>query len=75
MASVGLDSLANRLAGFAQPIAAEFFVVSSWNFDVNINAVKDGTRDAFLRFGDDSGGASGQAWAGLCQGPSRPKYV
>jgi len=42
-----LHPLANRRAGFAQAISAEFFIVHARDFDVDINAVEDGTGDAF----------------------------
>jgi hypothetical protein len=32
-----LDALANRLAGFAKAISAEFFIVGSGEFDRNVN--------------------------------------
>ena len=49
-----LHTSANRLAGFAEAISAEFFVIYSGDFDVNIDAVKDGTGDALLVFGHHS---------------------
>lgn len=63
--SCGLDAFANRLAGFAEPISAEFFIVYTWDFNVNVYVVKDGTGDAFLVFGNDSRGTS----AGFLRAP------
>ena len=60
-----LNALANRLAGFAEPISAEFFIVYTWDFNVNVYVVKDGTGDAFLVFGNDSRGTS----AGFLRAP------
>lgn len=52
----GLHTLANGLAGFAESVSTELFIVNSWHFNMNINAVKQWTGDALLVFGDDSGG-------------------
>ena len=52
----GLDTFANRLTGLIQSISAEFFIVHTRNFDVNIDEVKDGTGDALLVFGHDGRG-------------------
>ncbi len=38
--SGGLHSLADGLAGFAEFISAEFFVIDSGDFDVDVDAVK-----------------------------------
>jgi hypothetical protein len=51
--SGGLHALADRLAGFAEFISAEFFVIDSGDFDVDIDAVKQWTGDSLLVFGDD----------------------
>ena len=38
-----LHSFTNRFTGFADFITAEFFIVHSWDFDVNFDAVENGT--------------------------------
>ena len=54
--SCGLNPLANRLAGFTQPVAAELFVIHTRDFDVNIDAVEQETGDSLLVIGNNSGG-------------------
>ncbi len=54
--SGGLHALADGLAGFAKFIPAEFFVIDSGHFDVDVDAVEQWTGDSFLVFGNDSGG-------------------
>lgn len=49
--SRGLHALANGCACFSDSVAAEFFVIDSGNFDVDVNAVEQGTGDVFLVFG------------------------
>jgi hypothetical protein len=39
----GLHALADRLACLAQTIPAEFFIIHSWNFDVNVNSIEQRT--------------------------------
>ena len=41
--SGGLHTLADGLAGFTEFISAEFFVIDSGDFDVNINTVEQWT--------------------------------
>ncbi len=72
--SGGLHSLADGFASFAEFIFAEFFVVHTRDFDMDVDAVEDGTRDSFLVFGDNGRGAGAgflcvskmSAWAGVC---------
>lgn len=48
--SGGLQTLADGLAGFAEFIAAQFFVIDSGYLDADINTVEQWTGDAFLVF-------------------------
>ena len=50
-----LHSFADGFTGFAETISAEFFVIYARDFDVNVDAVEDGTGDAFLIFGHHAG--------------------
>ena len=45
-----LHTSANRLAGFAQFISAEFFVIYSEDLDMNIDAVKDGASGIWIPY-------------------------
>ncbi|WP_345107928.1 hypothetical protein [Candidatus Villigracilis vicinus] len=54
--SCDLHALADGFAGFTEFISAEFFVVHR-GLDVDVNAVKQWTGDAFLVFSDDGWGA------------------
>jgi hypothetical protein len=42
--------------GFTQVITTQLLVVHARDFDVDINSVKDGTRDTLLVFGNDNRG-------------------
>jgi hypothetical protein len=55
-----LYALTDCLAGFAKFISAEFFVIDSGDFDVDIDTIKQWTGDTFLIFGDD--GRCAGAW-------------
>lgn len=45
-----LDTFADRFAGFADPVAAEFFVIHPGNFNMDVDPVQKQTRDEFLVF-------------------------
>jgi hypothetical protein len=40
--SRNLDSLSDGRPRFAQPISTKFFIIFTWNFDVNVNTVEHG---------------------------------
>jgi hypothetical protein len=56
-----LHTLANGGRGFTYPVIAELFVIHPGNVDVDINSIKQGTRDSLLIFRDNSG----RTWTGL----------
>jgi len=65
-----LHALANGCACFANSVAAEFFVIYSWNFDVDVEAVEQGTGDVLLIFGDHCG-RTGARLNGIPEIPAR----
>jgi len=53
----GLHAPADRCAGLANPVAAELLVVHARHLDMDVDAVQQRTRDAFLVLGDGGWGA------------------
>ena len=49
-----LHTLANRLAGLPHSITAQLFIIRAWDFDMDIDAVEQGTGDASLVFSNGS---------------------
>jgi hypothetical protein len=49
-----LHSFLNDSRRISQAHIAQFFVLNAWNFNVDVNAVQQGTGDAFLVFSDDA---------------------
>jgi hypothetical protein len=40
--------------GFTQALVIQFLILNQWYLDVDVNAVKQGTGDALLVFGNDA---------------------
>jgi hypothetical protein len=50
--SRSLDACTDTFGRFAHPVSTQLFIIHSGDFDVNVNAIKRGTRDPLLVFRD-----------------------
>src|SRR5215212_2027000 len=48
------DTCTNGFRCLPYSISAQLFIIHSWHFNVNVNAIQQWTRNSFLIFGDQS---------------------